>query len=338
MDLVTGGAGLIGSHLLYKLASNHQQVDAVVRNRNSADHIKDIFEIYTERPEDLLSFITWHEGDLEDQSFVYEITKNIRHVYHCAAVVSFDAADRKKLIHSNQRLTASVVDACLENRVKKLCHVSSIAALPSSTDGRVITENDGWPRENNSPYSEGKVKSEYEVWRGAQEGLSVIVVNPSVVIGPGTFNSGSGSLFKTVNKGLKYYPGGSAGFIDVLDVAEIMIRLLNSDIEGERFILNGQNMMFRDVLILMSHYLGVSAPTKPISKKTLERIAYLEKIRSLFTGSRPRISKDGIPAMVHLNRYDSSKIKEVLNHTFLPVEGAIERTARYFLDVQPGRH
>jgi nucleoside-diphosphate-sugar epimerase len=253
-------------------------------------------------------------------------------------MVSFDAADRKKLIHSNQRLTAFIVDACLENSVKKLCHVSSIAALPTSTDGRMITENDGWPKEKNSPYSEGKVKSEYEVWRGIQEGLSAVIVNPSVVIGPGKFNTGTGSIFSTVYKGLKYYPGGSAGFIDVLDVAEIMTGLMNSDIEGERYILNGQNMMFREVLILMAHHLGVNAPSKLISKKTLEKIAFLEKIRSLLTFGRTRISKDGIPAMTHLNSYDSTKIQNALNHTFLPVEGAIERTARYFLDVQRGRN
>jgi dihydroflavonol-4-reductase len=332
MILVTGGTGLIGSHLLFKLASGNKNIIAVTREKSSVRQVEEIFKIYHQDTEFLMNRIRWYEGDLTDRFFVNGIIKDVQHVYHCAAIVSLNSKLSKDRVNANVSMTANLVDECLEDKIHKLCHVSSIATLPPSVNGIAVNEKDGWQKETGSIYAEGKIKSEFEIWRGIQEGLNAVIVNPSVVIGPGRFDRGSGNIFDAVYKKLRYYTSGSAGFVDVMDVVEIMIKLMESDVNSERFVLSSENLAFYDLLGTISKYLGVKAPGKCISQRNLERIARLEKIRSFMTGKDPKISKDSIPAMTHKNSYDASKICEVLDYTFSPVEGAVERTAKYYLD------
>ena len=329
MILVTGGTGLVGSHLLYKLISEDKKVIAVTRDLKYIKEIECLFKFYSKEYKNHLNKISWIEGDLNDNTFVYSLLKNVKKVYHCAAEVTFEAKKRKGS-YSNFTITRNIVNACLANDIKKLCHVSSIAALPSSENGKAITEKDGWPKENYSAYADGKTKSEFEVFRGIQEGLDAVIVIPSVIIGPGRFDRGSGRIFSTVYNGLNYYTEGSAGFIDVFDVADIMIKLMESEYSGERYLISGGNLSFKLFLELIAKYLKVKPPEKYISKKSLEKLVKLESLKSFLLGTKQRIHKDGIGAMTTKNIYDPVKIKELLDYSFLSVERAIERTSEYF--------
>ena len=163
---------------------------------------------------------------------------DIDYVYHCAALISFDTKDYYKLRKINIEGTANIVNLCITHKVKKLCYVSSIAALGNTLDQSIITEETHWNTEaDNSVYAISKYGAEIEVWRGAQEGLNSVIVNPGVILGPGFWHSGSGVLFKKVYKGLSHYVTGTTGYVDVIDVVEIMTQLIHSDINNQRYII-----------------------------------------------------------------------------------------------------
>ena len=229
MILVTGGTGLIGSHLLYRLLANGYKVKALCRKGSSKKDVKDLFDFYEASP--LFFKIEWVEGDVQDYYSILNALHHVTHVYHCAAMVSFRPSDRKMMYSVNVEGTANVVDACIEKKITKLCHVSSIATLGKSHNGSLIDEECYWQSDDNhSFYSQTKYKAEMEVWRGIKEGLKAVIVNPSVVIGPGNPNKSSGELLQKVSKGMRFYTSGSTGFVPVKDVVCSMICLMNSRI------------------------------------------------------------------------------------------------------------
>ena len=158
-------------------------------------------------------------------------------MYHCAAFISFDTNDYFALRKINIEGTANLVNLCLANNIEKLCYVSSIATIGNSIKNELITEDTHWnPEEDQSVYAITKYGAEMEVWRGTQEGLIVIVVNPGIIIGAGFWRSGSGSLITRIYKGISHYTTGVVGFVDVLDVVMPLIQFMESDIKNERYI------------------------------------------------------------------------------------------------------
>lgn len=231
----------------------------------------------------------------------------------------------------NTEGTANLVNAALEKKISKLCHVSSIAALGRpEQQSDLIDENLVWKTSrHNSMYAISKYGAEREVWRGTAEGLNVVIVNPAIILGIAGPGMGSSRLFNTVYNGLRFYPPGKNGFVDVRDVVRAMMLLMDSDIKNERFILSAANLEYRKLFSLMAEAFGKPAPSVSVSP-ALSGLAWrIEKIRSAIKGSKPLITRETANTAVQQYTYSSEKIKKALGFEFTP----IEETVRHFCGV-----
>jgi dihydroflavonol-4-reductase len=332
MIFLTGGTGLVGSHLLYELTAEGQKVRALKRKDSRPDIVEKIFAWYN--PQNFnkqLKLIEWIDGDVSDILSLQEALKGVNHVYHCAAVVSFVPSERPKMLKINIDGTANLVNACLLEGVKKLCHCSSIAAVGRPDKGTWVDESLIWKTSRrNSYYSISKFGAEREVWRGSEEGLDVVIVNPSVIIGPGDPNRSSARLFTTVKNGLRFYSSGATGFVDVRDVAKAMNELMKREIENERYILNSENLSYKEVFEVFARYAGVRPPFFKAGKFLSEVAWRLEKSRSLITGGNPLITKETARSSNSRFRFSNEKIIQELGFTFRNIEDAASNTAGFF--------
>ncbi|MDA3954629.1 MAG: NAD-dependent epimerase/dehydratase family protein [Bacteroidales bacterium] len=331
MILVTGGTGLVGSHLLYDLVKKDEPVRAIIRNRDKIELVKKVFSYYSDDYEKLIQKINWVQGDILDLYSLEESFSEVRKVYHCAAIVSFDGKDKNELINANVQGTENVVNLCLSNNIEKLCHVSSIASLGGALNGEPIDENNKWTTsKNRSTYSVSKFKSEMEVWRGVQEGLNAVVVNPSVILGPGFWNSGSGSLFSKAAKGLKYFTKGATGFVDVRDVSESMIELMESNFNAERFILNTDNLFYKDLFDKIADSMNVAKPKKEAGSSLLKLAVFFDSIAGTLRIKKREITKEIIKSSTSVSKYSNEKIKKTIGKTFIPIDKSIGEIAEKF--------
>ncbi len=333
MILVTGGTGFLGSHLLFSLAGGNKKIRALQRNRSSIDSVRKVFSYYTDNVEEFFSRISWVEGDMLDPFSLEDALDGVSRVYHAASAVSFDPSDRLSVINNNIEGTSNLVYACLKNGVEKLCYVSSVAAIGKGNEGELTTEKDIWKySKRKSAYSTGKFHSEMEVWRGINEGLNAVIVNPSVILGPGNWTSGSPSFFYRVYRGMKYYTKGVTGFVDVRDVCSCMRGLMESPVTGERFILNSENLLYKELFDLIAGALGKPGPNVYASDKMLEMGWRLEWLRSKLFFSKPVFTKEMARAGRSRTFYSNEKIRETLPFAFRPVRETVEWTARIFLE------
>lgn len=325
MILVTGGTGLVGSHLLLKLLEDGKKVMAIKRESSNLDQVKRVFSYYTSIAEDLFQRIEWADIDVTSLPSVMEICSGMEEVYHCAAFISFHGSDKRKMLYNNITGASNIVDACLAADVKKLCYVSSVAALGEPVQNEEIDEKTLWKSgKGRSAYAVSKFKSEMEVWRGTCEGLKAVIVNPSVILGPGKWNSGSASIVQNVYKGLKFYPPGKTGFVDVRDVVQAMIMIMNSDISNERFVLNAENLRYKEVFEKIALHLNKPAPAigvTPFMASLAWRGAW---IASKFTGNKPSITKETVEAGFNYKAYSNQKIKDKLGYSFRSIDETIK--------------
>jgi dihydroflavonol-4-reductase len=148
------------------------------------------------------------------------LLEGVETIYHCAAIVSFDSRKRMEMIISNVEGTANLVNAAIQNGVKRICHVSSVSALGKTGSGKPVNEETNWiPSKKNSSYSQSKFFAETEIWRGVEEGLEAVIVNPTIdnrgrETGSREVRHSSG----LINKGMKFYTRGSTGFVGIHDV------------------------------------------------------------------------------------------------------------------------
>lgn len=331
MVLITGATGLVGSHLAFELIRSGQPVRALKRSSSEPDMLKKVFRLYSDQPDELLSKIEWVEGDIVDIFSLEEAMEGVGEVYHCAALVSFLPEDRKRLIRINTVGTANVVNAALEKKIRKLCHVSSIAALGRPEDQTdLIDEKLVWKASrHNSVYAVSKYGAEREVWRGTAEGLDAVIVNPSIILGVAGKSQGSSRLFNTVFQGLNFYPPGKNGFVDVRDVVRAMILLMNSDIRNERYILSVDNIGYKKLFDLIAAEMGKAGPRIKVSPAMSGLAWRWEKLRSVITGVKPLITPETAHTAVQQYEYSNEKIKKELGFEFTP----IEETIRYFCGV-----
>jgi nucleoside-diphosphate-sugar epimerase len=324
MILVTGSTGLVGSHLLYKLASTSEKVRAIYRSDHKLNHVKKVFSTYTENYQSLFDSIEWVKADILDIPLLNETFRTVDYVYHCAAFVSFEPDKYKILRRTNIEGTANIVNLCISNSVKKLCYVSSVATLGNALNNTPITENTDWnPEADNNVYAITKYGAEMEVWRGSQEGLNVVIVNPGVILGAGIWHYGSGILFKKAHKGFKYYPAGTIGLVFVEDVVSIMIQLLKSDIVNERYILVAENWTYKQFLQTLTKSVNSVMPKKLAPFWLLQFGWRLDWLKHKITGKRRQLTKQLAYSLASEKNYSNTKIKEELNYTFSAIEKSI---------------
>ncbi len=331
MILVTGGTGLVGSHLLLQLLKDNKRIRALCRESSNLNQVKKVFGYYDKDADTLFSKIDWVIGDITMLPTLQNAFTNVTMVYHCAAYISFDPAAYKMLKKVNTVGTANIVNLCIANKVQKLCYTSSIAAIGHGPTDSIVTENNDWTTNDVNVYALTKYAAEMEVWRGAREGLSVAIVNPGVILGPGFWNKGSGKLFTTASKGTAFYPPGGTGFVDVQDVAKAMQALSHAKIDDQRYIMVAENCSYGLILAKISDQLGKKPPSKELKLWQLQIARVLDLIANRILGKKRLITKDSIKALAERQFYDNSKIKKDLNFTFTAVDTSIERYCKLFL-------
>jgi len=332
MILVTGGTGLVGSHLLYKLVNNNENVKAIYRAEKKLKIVENIFSLYTKDHKSLFAKIEWVKTDLLDIPLLTEAFKNVTYVYHCAAFVSFEPDKYHLLRRTNIEGTANIVNLCIANNIKKLCYTSSIAAIGDTINNDDITENTEWnPEADNSVYAITKYGAEIEVWRGSQEGLDVVIVNPGVILGAGIWRYGSGSFFNRVYKGIPYYTSGLIGLIDVEDVINIMIQLTKSDIKNQRYILVAENWTYKQFFQTIAKSLNAKQPSKEVKNWQLQIAWRLDWLSHKLKGKRRRLTKQLVNSFKSESFHSNKKIIKALDYKFKPVEKSINEVSQVFL-------
>ncbi len=332
MILVTGGTGLVGAHLLYKLVKNNETVRAIYRTERKLNNVKNVFSCYTDNYESLFKSIQWIQADLLDIPLLSEAFKGVTYVYHCAAFVSFEPNKYHLLRRTNIEGTANIVNLCISNDIEKLCYVSSIATTGHSINNEPITEDTEWnPEGDNSVYAITKYGAEMEVWRATQEGLDVVIINPGVILGAGIWRYGTGNLFKKANKGIKYYTAGSIGLIDVKDVVSIMVTLLKSDIKNERFILVAENWTYKQFLQEITKAVHAKSPKKEAKVWQLQLAWKLDWLAHKLTGKRRQLTRQLATSLNSKTNYSSTKIKKAIDFEFIPIDESITTVGNLYL-------
>jgi dihydroflavonol-4-reductase len=329
MILVTGATGLLGSHLLIQLTEQGETCRALYRNKAKINEVHGLFCFYfQEKAEEKWRSIEWVYCDLLDISSLESAMSEISHVYHCAALVSFFKADFEACIQNNRVATANVVNFSLRNKVEKLCYVSSTAAVGINTKG-VSTEANKWePGSEVSGYSVSKFLAEKEVWRGIEEGLNAVIINPCVIFGPGDWNSSSLAIFKAAKKGMPFFPPGSNAIVDARDVANAMFQLMNSTISKERFLCVGPNLTFKELFSELSKKLGQKSPRYSAPKFIALFYALINELLGHITGKSTGISIESVHSGYKSISYDRSKIEKAIPIHFHDLDETIENVLK----------
>lgn len=331
MNFVTGGTGLVGAYLLKSLVERNEPVRALRRPASSQEVPKNVFKAYfKDNWEEKYNLIEWADGDILDSQSLEEALSGVDYVYHSAGYVSYQPEDKEKLFSINQIGTANMVNMSLSQNVKKFLYVSSIAALDKPVDEgyhkeEILSKSSG----SSSNYGKSKYLGELEVWRGLEEGLSMVIVNPSIIFGYGNPDKGSTKLFKKIFEGLNFYTPGTSGFVDVKDVVEVMIQLMDSDITGERFIVNAENLKFKEVFEMIAEAFGVKPPKTMATPFMSEVYWRLEWLKSKLTRRQALVTRETSRAGQRNNYYSNEKIKERLNYQFIPVRETITEIAGF---------
>jgi len=314
MILVTGATGFLGSELAFQLVKQGNLIRCTRRETSV------IPQLLIPRHQE----IEWVNADLMNVFSMEDALQGVTQVYHCAAWVSLKQADKDPMIRTNVTGTANLVNLCLQKNIR-LVHVSSIAAIGLAKPGDLVTENHHLDQAlETDGYAISKLESEMEVWRGIAEGLDAFIVNPSIIIGANAGTEGSGQLFETVRKGLRFYTAGSSGFVDVEDVARCMIALMNSDITAERFIISAENRNYKQVIAEIAEGFGIKPPANFASKWMMGIAWRAAKVIAALTGKSPAIDKISAQSASMTRDYDNSKIKKTIGIEFKPVSKSIK--------------
>jgi nucleoside-diphosphate-sugar epimerase len=327
MILVTGGTGLVGFHLLLQLSQEENAIRAIYRSEKKRLHIKKLFEKENKLSE--FEKIDWVNADILDIPALETAFTNVSYVYHCAALVSFNPKDEEKLYRNNIVGTANVVNCSLTSDVKKLCYVSSISVLGNGTEYNLIL-NEETERNNEivrSDYSISKFGAEMEVWRGFQEGLEVVIVNPGVIFGYGFPTEGSSLFIKNVKDGQLFYTQGKLGIVAVEDVVKAMTTLMKSTISGERFILVAEDVTYKELFDSIADSLAsrtsankVKKPKFEIKKWQLQIIRIFEFVFTTLFFRKRMLTKATINALYNIEIHDTNKIKTAIDFEFLDMK------------------
>ena len=322
MVFVTGGTGLLGGYLLRELLKKGEKVKALYRDQ---------YPYLLSGQE--IEAIEWIRGDIHDTVLLHQVCSEVEEVYHCAGLVSFNPSRKDELMRINVQGTANVVNACISGGVKKLLHVSSVSALGRKRNNATVDENARWSEENNlSGYGKSKYYAELEVWRGISEGLSAVIVNPTIILGVGNWDDSSAATFKNAYKEFPWYTEGISGFVDAEDVALCMTKLMKSEIREERFIISAENLGYREVFTKMAANFHKKPPKWKVSKAIASIVWRWERLKSLFTGDDPLLTKETAETALMKVYFDNSKLLKYLpGFSFKPLEQSIAESCHEYL-------
>lgn len=322
--LITGGTGFLGSYIIKQLVERGYGVRAIRRSTKLPFWI----------PQNIFNKVEWVDGDVLDVVSLEDAMEDVDTVIHSAAIVSFNKRDRSEMYQVNVEGTANVVNIALEKKVKKLVHVSSVAAIGRNASGGSVNEEKKWEDSKiNTHYARSKFKAELHVWRGMSEGLDAVIVNPSTILGYGDWHSSSCAIFKQVYDGFKWYTAGTNGFVDVEDTAEAIVLLMERDINSQRFIINAETWPFQKLQNTIAGALNKKEPYRKATPILLAAAWRLEKIKSFFTGKKPLLTRESARIAKSSTRFENDKILKALpEFSFTPLEKTIQKSCEKYVN------
>lgn len=322
MIAVTGASGLLGTAVVRRLATQHKSVRAVKRHNSDMS----LLNSFADK-------IEYRDANILDTVSLTEAFQDVTHVVHAAAVVSFNPRQAERVMEINVQGTRNVVDTCLAMGVKRLIHISSVAALGRQKGQRIVSENNKWiDSPLHSTYAKAKYLAELEVYRGQEEGLSTVIINPSVILAEGNWNLSSAQLFKYVWEEKPFYFDGSLNYVDVEDVVSIIETLLESDVAGERFIASAGKTTFLKFFEKVAREFGKKQPTIRLSKNLLKIGALAESLHSRITGTEPRLTRETARLAGAEFSYENEKIRNCLDFEFQPFDKTLKRCCGYYME------
>ncbi|WKN33621.1 SDR family NAD(P)-dependent oxidoreductase [Porifericola rhodea] len=313
MVFVTGATGLIGSFICRKLLTQGYKVKALKRKNSDLQLVKEIEKQ-----------IEWVEGDLLNVSELHEYLEEAEEVIHCAAMVSYDSKHEELMKRVNVDSTANLVNASLQRGIKRFVHISSVASIGKDKLSPISTEETQWTEgDKHTSYARSKHQAELEVWRGWAEGLNTVVLNPSLVLGPGDWDKSSTQVFKYIWEENRFYTNGMVNYVDVRDVAKAAVQLLSSPLKGERFIVSAGSTTYKELFDAIADKFEKRPPNVKVKGLMIKLAIMLDKVRTKLTGNVPIVTDELEQVSKNQHTYDNSKIKQVLNFKFRDFEDTL---------------
>ncbi len=326
MNLVTGATGIVGSHIVSELLQREEPVRVLLRKNSSKQAIEQLLRFDNRLHQ--MDTIEWFEGDINDPLSLMEAVKGCERVYHSAALVSFRRKDHSELFLVNAEGTGHVVNACLEQGVKELYYISSTAAIGDETIDGKLTEQSAWTTDKGrSSYSLSKRHAEMAVWRGIQEGLNTIMVNPGIIIGPGKWGQSSTTMITSCDSGMRFYPSGANGFVDARDIVKALFFLREQERWNERYLLIGESLDYQTFFTKVCDQLGTTKPQIELSKSVVRPIIKLiEWLEWAHINPLP-LTSENLKSAYRKAVYSAEKI-EKLGFEFTSMGDSIEYTLK----------
>ncbi|HEX6227308.1 MAG TPA: NAD-dependent epimerase/dehydratase family protein, partial [Chryseolinea sp.] len=270
MIAVTGANGLLGSFIIRKLIQEGKSFAAIKRDGSDTSLLDDV----TDK-------IQWRTADVLNPLTLNDALEGCTQVIHSAAMVSFNPRRANEVLEINAIGTRNIVNACFSQNIKRLVHISSVAALGRQKEQQLIREDNKWiENPMNSVYANSKYKAELEVFRGQEEGLKTVILNPSVILAPADWNKSSAKLFRYAWNQRPFYIDAFLNYVDVRDVASCAYQLLESNFEAERFIANAGNISFKNFFEKTANKFDVRPPSLKLSKNIVNAAARAERLRT----------------------------------------------------------
>ncbi|MGC6479364.1 MAG: NAD-dependent epimerase/dehydratase family protein [Flavobacteriaceae bacterium] len=324
MKLVTGATGIVGSHLVGIMLKNGQNCVAIYRGESKKKKAEKYLELLGVSKQQLDQQLQWKKADLLDIVAVEEAFENITHVYHCAAKVSFSPDDDSKVLETNIQGTSLLVDLSIKYKIQKFAFVSSIAAL-GSLHGQTLNEESTWnPERHQTAYAWSKYLSEMEVWRGQEEGLPTVIVNPGIILTNAYWRRSSGAFTHRAKKSNSYYPPAKTGFVTASDVAQALYTLMQENIQGERFILVAKNATYKSIFADLARPWQHEGPSRLLSKNRIWLFYCVDYILGQLKLKKRALSKGLIDNLFSTATYDGQKIERLSSFRYTPWEAGIE--------------
>ena len=320
MDLVTGGTGFVGSHVVRALVARGRAVRCLVRSGSRRDNLEGL-------PVEIV------EGDLTDAASLARAVAGADTVYHVAADYRLWAKDPNDLYRTNVGGTHLLFEAASAANLKRVVYTSSVAALGLTPDGSAANEETPVVRDRIiGHYKKSKHDAERVALTWARRGLPVVIVNPSTPIGERDIKpTPTGQMIVDfLNRKMPAYVDTGLNLIDVRDVAEGHLAAAERGRPGERYILGNRNMTLKEILDVLARLTGLPAPRRRLPHWIPLSVAAVDTGLARLTGRPPRVSLESVRMSTHRMFFDASKAVRELGLPQTPVEEPLVRAVAWF--------
>lgn len=319
---ITGASGLVGGNLARELLRQGYAVRAIRRSTASTAHLAD-------------EAIEWVPGDLDDVAALTAAFADADVVFHCAASVTLDPQPTPDVIRTNVAGTRNVVEAVRAARVPRLVHCSSVVAVGLSENGLPCDESARFNFAEHGladGYTVTKRQSEDLVRDAVRDGVDAVIVNPTYMLGPYDAKPSSGRMIVGIVQGQS--PGftpGANNFVDVRDVARGMVLAWQKGRAGERYILGGHNLPYREIFARIARVAGIPPLTWSVPWPLAYGAGLLGDLQQWVTGKEPLVTSNSVRwGYCSTFQFTSAKAERELGYTYGPIEPAIDDAIGWF--------